>query len=368
MMVTVSALLWGWVMARGVVPLRLPRRAAWLLGAALLALAEYHVALRVLSGPPGYPTQPRVVLLGLAWAFGALVMFALALVLRDGLGLLLGRNKRLAGCHSLAGGLLVAASIISGCGVTQAVRVPAVKTVEVRVPNLPAAFDGYRIVQVSDLHISNLLDARWLAAVVARVNAAQPDLVAITGDFQDGTPARLGPSLQPLEDLRAPDGVFGVPGNHEYYGDFSGWMRVLRGYGVTLLQNAHVEIRRGTAALVIAGVTDPQAERAGRPVPDIPAALAGVPAGVPVVLLSHHPTLAADAARAGVALMLAGHTHGGQIPGLDLLTKTLNDGFLSGLYNVNGMPLYVSSGTGLWAGFALRIGHPSEITVLTLRR
>ncbi|MEE7506800.1 metallophosphoesterase, partial [Methylobacterium mesophilicum] len=96
-------------------------------------------------------------------------------------------------------------------------------------------------------------------------------------------------------------------------------------------------------------------------------ALAGAPAGAPIVLLDHQPANAARAAARGVALQLSGHTHGGMIRGLDRLVARGNAGFVSGAYRVGAMQLYVGNGTGLWPGFALRLGRPSELTRITLR-
>jgi predicted MPP superfamily phosphohydrolase len=104
------------------------------------------------------------------------------------------------------------------------------------------------------------------------------------------------------------------------------------------------------------------------PGPDLPAALHGIPAGAPVIVLSHRPDTARTIAAAGVMLELAGHTHGGQVLGPSLVTRWVNHGFVSGLYRVGAMQLYVSNGTGLWAGLALRIGRPSEITQIILHQ
>jgi predicted MPP superfamily phosphohydrolase len=104
-----------------------------------------------------------------------------------------------------------------------------------------------------------------------------------------------------------------------------------------------------------------------QPLPDVQQALAGVPPTDPVILLSHRPTGAALNAQAGAGLQLSGHTHGGQILGPHLLTQWANEGYVSGLYQVGGMTLYVSNGTGLWPGFPIRLGRPSEITQIVLR-
>ena len=126
--------------------------------------------------------------------------------------------------------------------------------------------------------------------------------------------------------------------------------------------------RHFEAGLTIAGVTDLSAAGTGNPAPDLTAALAGAPANVPILLLDHQPRMARDAAARGVSLQLSGHTHGGMIRGLERLVARGNRGFVSGRYEVDGMTLYVNNGTALWPGFALRLGRPSELTRITLRR
>ena len=118
---------------------------------------------------------------------------------------------------------------------------------------------------------------------------------------------------------------------------------------------------------VIAGLNDPVATRFGMEGPNLEKALAGAPADAPVILLAHQPKFARANAAYGVDLQLSGHTHGGQMIGFDQIVASQNEGFLRGLYTVGGMRLYVSPGTGLWTGFPVRIGVPSEIARLVLR-
>ncbi|WP_258223704.1 metallophosphoesterase, partial [Stenotrophomonas sp. HMWF003] len=240
--------------------------------------------------------------------------------------------------------------------------------IEVAIDGLPAQFDGYRVLQLTDIHASRLLTGTWVAKVVANSNALSPDLVVITGDLIDGTVAARAADFAPLARLRAPDGVIAITGNHEYYAQYAAWMQAFRAQGMQVLENTHTEVRRDDAVLTIAGVTDPVAARYGLPMPDLAAALAGADPHAPVILLDHRPGAARANAARGVALQLSGHTHGGHIVGMDQLVKRANGGYVSGRYAVDGMTLYVSNGAGLWAGFAARIGVPSEITLITLRQ
>lgn len=190
--------------------------------------------------------------------------------------------------------------------------------------------------------------------------------MVVTGDFIDGTVAARRKDVEPLRDLRAKDGIFFVPGNHEYFFGYDQWMRHLSGMGMRLLANDHAVLDRAGGKIVFAGVTDLSAPETGQPPPDLSAALQGAPTGAPVVLLDHEPKNARDAAAGGVALQLSGHTHGGMIVGLDRLIARVNGGYVSGRYGVSGMTLYVNNGTALWPGFVLRLGRPSELTRIRL--
>jgi predicted MPP superfamily phosphohydrolase len=138
--------------------------------------------------------------------------------------------------------------------------------------------------------------------------------------------------------------------------------------GMIPLANSHTLIKRDGAEFVLAGVTDVTAPRTGFPPPDLKQALNGAPAKTPIILLDHQPRNARISADQGVALQLSGHTHGGMIRVLDQVIANANEGFVSGFYQVGGMQLYVNNGTALWPGFALRLGRPSELTRITLRR
>jgi len=354
-------------------PLRLPVWAKALLSLLLVGLA---VQLRIVAtfwGTMASPEIPKMAIAVLATGSTAVLLLALAMLLFDAC-LLAARALRLPGAVSalrtpllrpLAAGV---ALLLSAYGVSQGMAVPKPRQVEVAIKDLPAAFDGYRMLQLTDIHASRLLTGDWVRQVVAESNALKPDLIVITGDLIDGTVDARRDDFRPLGDLQAPDGVIAITGNHEYYAQYSDWMQAFRALHMQVLENSHTQVRRGDAALTIAGVTDPVAARYGLPLPDLQAALAGADPAAPVILLDHRPRNAADAAARGVKLQLSGHTHGGQIVGMDQLVKRANGGFVSGRYEVDGMTLYVSNGAGLWAGFPARIGVPSEITLFTLRR
>ena len=358
-----------YVVARVVWPSPWPLALKLGLTALLLVASQYHLWSRLSSGSVFAPEFPRPVVILFNWAFGSLALAAPMLLVLDIMTLVgwgLSERAWVAPMAWLYAATL-AAVVLGTVAVFQALRVPPLKDVTVAIPDLPHGFDGYTILHLSDLHISRLFPARWARDVVARANALGTDLIVVTGDFIDGSLAARRADVEPLRVLRARDGVWAVPGNHEYFFDHDAWMRHLTDLGIRILANAHTVLRRDGGALVLAGVTDRSAPATGHPGPNLDAALAAAPAGAPVVLLDHQPANAARAAAHGVALQLSGHTHGGMIRGLDRLVARGNAGFVSGAYQIGGMQLYVSNGTGLWPGFALRLGRPSELTRISLR-
>ncbi|MFC1662324.1 metallophosphoesterase [Gemmatimonadota bacterium] len=241
-----------------------------------------------------------------------------------------------------------------------------VKRVEVSLPKLPPPLDGFTIVQLSDLHLDLVHGRKWLSGVVARANALDPDLIAITGDLAEGSVAHFAEDVEPLRQLTAPHGVFFVTGNHEYYHDLEGWLTLLDEYGVRVLRNERVPVGRGEDFFDLAGVDDHEGGRlAPGQGPDLDRALSGRDPEREVVLLAHQPRVVEEAARRGVGLVLSGHTHGGQIWPFSYLVY-LQQPYVRALKEHNGTQLYISSGTGFW-GPPMRLGTTAEITHVTLR-
>jgi hypothetical protein len=276
------------------------------------------------------------------------------------------RRKLVLGLSSW--GALGGAAALWGFGVAGARAGLRVVDVEVALRRLPAAFDGYRIVQISDLHVGNTIGRAFVVDVVRRVNELDADLVAITGDLTDGTVEMLRDRVAPLAGLRGRDGVFFVTGNHDYYfGDAVGWVAETNRLGMTCLVNEHRTVTRRGEAIVVAGVADFGAGWfVASHASDPAVALAGAPAETLKILLAHQPRSVANAAPLGVDLQLSGHTHGGQVIPFHLAAR-LTQPVLAGLHDIDGTTLYVSRGTGYW-GPPLRLAAPAEITRLTLRR
>ena len=263
-------------------------------------------------------------------------------------------------------GVPLLALAVTLVGLVNARRVARVVEVDVPIAGLPAALDGYSIVQISDVHVGPTIKRGYLDAIVDRVNSLHPDAIAITGDLVDGSVHTLRPHTEPLARLSARDGAFFVTGNHEYYSGAGEWIAELRRLGLRVLLNEHALCRREGATLVMAGVTDYTAHlfnAAHRS--DAAAALRGAPRDASVrVLLAHQPRSAPAAAEAGFDLQLSGHTHGGQFFPWNLFVP-LQQPFTAGLNRLRKMWVYTSRGTGYW-GPPKRFGAPSEITRVRL--
>jgi len=266
--------------------------------------------------------------------------------------------------RTLAVGSLALVGLICIAGVFQAFRTPRLHTVQVPIAALSDAFRGFRLLQITDLHLGPTLGRSFLEKVVETANSQQPDVVVITGDLADGSPAKLAEVLALLKDFRAPYGVFFSTGNHEYYLGWEKWREALENLGVVLLENRCVELIKEGQTINLAGVNDPDGRRFGHP-PDIDQALSGCKPQAPTILLSHQARLIDLAAEKQVSLMLSGHNHGGQIWPWSYLVL-LQQPFVSGLHRVGQTWLYISQGTGFW-GPPLRVGTRSEITLLILK-
>ena len=273
-------------------------------------------------------------------------------------------DRRVFLARALAGATAVVSAGLGAAALFEGLRRVQVKRVPVVLKKLPAATSGYRIVQISDVHIGPTLQRDFLEEIVSQVNALKPDLVAITGDLVDGTVEEIGGLMTPLASLQAKDGVFFITGNHEYYSGAHAWLDHLPSLGVRPLRNERVAIG-GPAGFDLAGVHDWTAESVDPlHAPDLAAALAGRDPTRPVVLLAHQPRQAEEAVKLGVDLQLSGHTHGGQIFPMTLLVH-LAQPYVTGLHRDGEFQIYVNAGTGYW-GPPMRLGTRAEITEILL--
>jgi len=344
----------------------------------LLACFSKFFCYRELGGDAFTPGLPEHVIWVWNWAYsGAFILGLLAV-----LTVFFRFPKRAFVLPVLAWGL-------AAWGVWNGVAVPSVKEVEIAYADLPESLDGYRIVHLSDLHVSSAARKWWTEKIVEAANACGGDIIVITGDIVDGYPHERRRDVMPLKDLRAKDGVYAVTGNHEAYFDIAGWMPWFEHWGIRFLANDCVFPRKG---LALGGVDEralPQlhpGEDHKSICPSVVEAFAKATNGEFRVFLQHRPSHAAENALIhNVRLQLSGHTHGGVFPGLSWLVAKHNRGLVRGLYafqppDFKPLPLadlakekktsflYLSAGAGQWAGFPLRFFNPTEITVIVLKR
>lgn len=310
------------------------------------------------------------------WTFGSILS---ALLL--GLARLLGAAGRIAvrGYHGLVNrrsatpvnldrrqfiqagivGLVVAPLILSEYGAAY-----ASKAYEVRELTLPFG-RALRVVQLSDIHAGLFMTRKDMRHFADQVNLLQPDLFVLTGDYISNSIKFLPGCVEEMSRVRARYGTFAVMGNHEcWYGRQSEVLAMFRQHRITFLLNTHKVIRSEPGVFAVAGIDD---LRAGYP--DLEAALQGLDATIPTILLSHMPEIFPRAAAQGIPLTLAGHYHGGQIklslPGVNISLAHLRSPYPEGLYRHQDSHLYVNRGIGT-TFTPIRLNARPEVTVLNL--
>lgn len=366
----------SYVYLRAVHPLPCSKGIKVLLGILLVIIAFKFHLLYLWEGKSLFsPDLPSWVVLPGVWLHTGLIFYCFCLLLLDIIYILIRlpawacRRKmpfpsgRIRNLVNLA--LLVFLLGSVGYGVYRAVQLPEVRYMDISLPKLPARNKPLRLAVLSDLHADSTKSAAFFREIVQRTNALKPDLILICGDFVDGGVERLAPVLAPLAHLQSGYGTYAVAGNHDYFSGYGDWKAYLQGIGIRFLDNEHILTCGGQ--LVLAGVTDPAARRAGYTLPSAVRALENAPEHLPRILLAHQPKLFPYAVLCGVDLQISGHTHGGMAPGLRQLVALFNGGYVSGLYQHGDARLYVSNGTSLWTGMAIRLNTPAEITLITLR-
>jgi predicted MPP superfamily phosphohydrolase len=269
-----------------------------------------------------------------------------------------------------AAGLALRAGLLGLAGAGYTTRIEPrwldIEPVTVTLPRLDPAFHGYRVVQLSDLHLGDWLTRPRLEEVVALVNTLQPDLIAITGDFVTRHPADWAHDLiGALRPLRARDGVVAILGNHDQWPNPAIIRQVLRESNIRDLSNTVETVRRGGAALHLAGVDDVYWGYAR-----LDAVLARLPLTGAALLMAHEPDFADTSAATGrFDLQLSGHSHGGQVVLPFLGPPTLpemGECYPSGRYQVGGMIQYTNRGLGMVRPH-VRLNCRPEITLLALQ-
>lgn len=264
------------------------------------------------------------------------------------------------GVTSVSAGLIV-------LGMYQALLGPWVKHVEIPLERLPQEFHGFRILQISDLHVSALIGRRYVNRVVRLSNRETPDLIVLTGDFVDGHVDDLREDFSHLSGLISKDGSYFITGNHEYYHDGSAWVAEHERMGHNVLLNTHAKIRRGDSEIALIGLPDRTAGSFVKShAPNMDQAMQGLDSEIVKILLAHQPGCYEEASQRGVDLQLSGHTHGGQFFPWQYVVKLVHR-YSKGLARHGNMWIYVNQGTGFW-GPPVRATIPPEITVLTLTK
>jgi predicted MPP superfamily phosphohydrolase len=317
---------------------------------------------------------PRAANAPLAWIVYIWMGFALYLLLLTALGdgargvawlaraLPADPARRLFLSRAFAGAVGAIAGAVGVGGVVNVMRGFDVRRVRVPLARLPANASGYAIVQLTDVHVGPTIGRDFVERVVRETNALAPDMVVITGDLVDGSVEQLKELVEPLRELRAPDGVFFVTGNHEYYSGADEWIAHLTTLGIRVLRNERVPIRH---AFDLAGVDDARSQgMAPGHGQDVARALEGRDPSRAVVLLAHQPKAVKDAVACDVDLQLSGHVHGGQMVPFNWLAR-LDQPLIAGLHLVEKTWVYVSTGTGYW-GPPMRVGPGAELTRIEL--
>lgn len=377
MLIFLSPILAIFVFFVAIFPLKISRWWKLIIFGILLCISQKYFILYLFGGPVFFaPRLPRGIMLFSAWLYALLISwFALLLIsviVRAIVWMIYRKQKKempenwkkwvFRGNFILLGISILCTTL----GIYWGTALPPVRERTIYLKDLPPEAEGMKIAVLADLHIDYITRPADIKEIVRRTNAANPDLIVVVGDIMDGTVELCGKKVGLLKELNAPYGVYGVPGNHEYYSGYNNWMYFLeREANIKMLPNRSDKLPNG---VYLSGVTDRAAKRFYEEQPD--PAKAQHPEMKPQdcgILLAHNPILA-HKSKNFYDLQFSGHTHGGMVLGMDLVIRQMNGGFVSGLYQVGNMQLYLTNGTCIWSGFPIRFGRPSEIALITLRR
>lgn len=341
---------------------------AWSLGYRIPAVIWLGVALPLglsrLWGLFADQARPALLVLGIELVFTHLIGALLGVVL-----LPLGFSIA-AVVGELSAGPLLAYAVgvcVAGYGVFVRRRWVVVRELDVPCPELPEALEGLRIAHLSDLHIGSYDDERVGKRWAERVNRLKPDLVAVTGDLVTSGTWGYPMAANVLGNISARYGVFVILGNHDQW-NADRFRAELSSRDLRVLDNAWESVRvsgvGGEGTLIVAGLGDPYTQTA-----DLERTLAERPEAFTLLML-HYPSWAERAQQKDVGLVLAGHTHGGQV-GLPFFSRRYNVAramgqHSRGLFQLGAMQLHVSAGLGT-SGLPFRLGVAPEIVILRLR-
>jgi len=253
------------------------------------------------------------------------------------------------------------ALVISAYGVYNANSLK-VKNIKIYLKDLPSAWEGKTAVQISDVHLGNVLEKRYADRVAGEINKLNPEIVFITGDYFDGIGDDSYALADSLSTINSKKGIYFVTGNHETYVGEEKSIKVMEAAGVTVLQNE----LRDIGGLLLLGLSYPiMGEK--KDLEEIIKSLSGYDSQSPSILLYHSPSQLEKAAGAGIDLMLSGHSHRGQIWPFNFIAKLIFKGYDYGLKKKGDTQVYTSSGAGVW-GPTMRTSGQNEIVAIELRR
>jgi predicted MPP superfamily phosphohydrolase len=248
----------------------------------------------------------------------------------------------------------------------KAQSLPDINHVVIKIKNLPKEFSGFKIAQISDLHVGPIIGKQYVDRVVEITNALSPDMIVLTGDMIDGPVELIKNDILSLGQLKAAQGVYLITGNHEYYWDVEAWLSVFRKMGIRILLNEHVIISKNTSNIILAGVTDYEASHHLDSHQSDPfKSVQNSPDGLIKILLAHQPKSYWAANEAQFDLQISGHTHGGQFFPWNIFVSLIQP-YYRGLNRYKKLQIYTSTGTGYW-GPPLRLAVPNEIALIELQ-
>lgn len=252
--------------------------------------------------------------------------------------------------------------IINGVSFYEARQI-SITSIEIPLRGLPKELDGLKVVQISDVHFGMINGQEKLTQIVKMVNNLSPDIVVITGDLVDESIAHMEEMANPLSQLHPSSGVWAVMGNHEFYAGVERVVEIMKRAQVKVLRNERDILPGG---LQILGIDDPAGtKRIGNPVPEVGDLFSTLNPDKPSIFLCHQPIYFAEAAAHSVGLQLSGHTHGGQLFPIILISRLFYP-LTPGLHKEKDSYLYVSRGVGTW-GPPLRLASPPELVLIKLR-
>ncbi len=267
---------------------------------------------------------------------------------------------------------LSAKAVVSGLaglgsiwGTYNALKEPVIKTVKIKIDGLPESLKSFRMVQITDLHVGSMITGKFVERVTKKIQELDTDILFFTGDAADGSVESYGKHLDSLEELKPKYGKYFVTGNHEYYSDMNGWLRLIENLGFKILVNESQNVVVDDATIMITGIPD----RSGGNFSsfhktNMKKAVGGMNPSDLKILLAHQPGDVEHAVKYDFDLQLSGHTHGGQYFPFSFLVQMAHP-FLKGLHKRENTWIYINQGTGYW-GPPLRIGTEPEITEIVL--